>query len=104
PVFHVLFSFLPFVGPPSFSPPSLPLSAFLLLVARPSSASLPSFLLLLWLLAFPLFFPFLFFSPFLWFLPRLHHRCRQSYCPCLPCSPLGHISLFGFSLRAFLIS
>src|SRR5439155_18303966 len=96
PVFQVQLSFLPLVGPPPFSPPSLPLSAFLLLVARPSSASLPSFLLLLWLLAFPLFLPSLFSSPLLWVLPRLHHRRRQSYRPRLPCRPLGHKSRCGF--------
>src|SRR5436305_10916804 len=85
--FQVQLSFLPLVGPLPFSPPALPLSAFLLLVAPPSSASLLSFLLL-WLLAFPLFFPSLFSSPLFWVLSRLHHRRRRSYRPRLLCRPL----------------
>src|SRR5205823_7420737 len=89
--FRVQLSFPPLVMAPTFSSPSLPLSAFLLLVALPSSASLPSFLLL-WFLAFPLFLPSLFPCPLLWVLPRLHHRCSQSYRPRLPCRPLGHKS------------
>src|SRR5205814_6738235 len=91
PAFQVQLSFLSLVGPPPFPPPSLLLSALLPLVVPPSSASLPSFLLL-WLLAFPLFLPSLFSSALLWVLPRLHHRRRRSYRPRLPCRPLGHNS------------
>src|SRR5262245_63510605 len=84
-------SFFPPSMAPVFSPPSLPLSAFLLLAAQPSPARLPSFLLL-WPVASSPFLPSVFPCPPFGVLPHLPRRCKRSGLPHLPCRLPGRNS------------